>query len=204
MLGKRSPQGDLFGADTQYLKFVLVLRSEEASLLRRVAGEVSFYGFLAREGGRLFRDEDFAALYCEDNGRTSVPPSLLAIALLLQTHDRVSDEEAKRRADFDLRWKVALGVEIDTCLRATHRQARPFAKSTLQLFRAQLVIHEGARAIFVRSLEYAKGLGYLKGRRMRVVQTWRRRWRMARPCGWLGRRPPWRSWLGSTGRHPGG
>jgi len=153
MLGKRSPQGDLFTADTQYLEFV---------------GEDSFYGFLAREGGRLFRGEDFAALYCEDNGRTSVPPSLLAIALLLQTHDRVSDGEAKARADFDLRWKVALGIEIDT---------RPFAKSTLQCFRAQLVIHEGARQLFRRSLEYAKGLGHLKGRKMRVVQSWRRRWR---------------------------
>ena len=106
MLGKRSPQGDLFGADTQYLRFV---------------GEDSFYGFLAREGRKLFRDEEFAAMYCLDNGRTSVPPSRLAMALLLQTHDRVSDEEAKARADFDLRWKVALGIEIDT---------RPFAKST--------------------------------------------------------------------------
>jgi len=145
VLGKRSPQGDLFGADRQYLKFV---------------GEDSFYGFLAREGRKLFRDEDFAAFYCLDNGRTSVPPSLLAIALLLQTHDRVSDEEAKARADFDLRWKVALGIEIDT---------RPFAKSTLQMFRAQLVIHEGARAIFCRSLEYAKGLGHLRRRRMRAA-----------------------------------
>ena len=45
-----------------------------------------------------------------DNGRPSVPPSLLATALLLQTYDGVSDEEAKARADFDLRWKVALGV----------------------------------------------------------------------------------------------
>jgi len=84
----------------------------------------------------------------------------LAIALLLQTHDRVSDEEAKARADFDLRWKVALGIEIDT---------RPFAKSTLQLFRAQLVIHEGARAMFVRSLEYAKSLGHLRRRRIRAA-----------------------------------
>ena len=145
MLGKRSPQGDLFTADTQYLKFV---------------GEESFYGFLAREGRKLFRDEEFAALYCLDNGRTSVPPSLLAMALLLQTHDRVSDEEAKARADFDLRWKVALGIEIDT---------RPFAKSTLQCFRAQLVIHERARAIFRRSLEYGNRLGYLRGRRMRAA-----------------------------------
>ena len=74
-----------------------------------------------------------------DNGRPSVPPSLLATALVLQTYDGVSDEEAKQRADYDLRWKVALGVELD---------ARPFAKSTLQEFRAQLIVHEQAAAIF--------------------------------------------------------
>ena len=145
MLGKRDQQTDLFTADTQYLKFV---------------GEASFYGFLARQGRELFRDEDFAALYCLDNGRTSVPPSLLCVALLLQTHDKVSDEEAKRRADYDLCWKVALGIELDT---------RPFAKSTLQLFRAQLVIHDEARAIFRSSLEYAKRVGYLKRRKLRAA-----------------------------------
>ena len=31
--------------------------------------------------------------------------SLLATALLLQTYDKVSDAEAKARADFDIRWK---------------------------------------------------------------------------------------------------
>ena len=141
MLGKRAPQTDLFTADTQYLQFV---------------GEDTFYGFLARHGRELFRDEDFAKLYCLDNGRTSVPPSRLCLALLLQAHDRVSDEEAKRRADMDLGWKVALGVGIDT---------RPFAKSTYQLFRAQLVIHGEAQAILQRSWEQAKRRGYLRKRR---------------------------------------
>ena len=42
-----------------------------------------------------------------------MPPSLLATALLLQTHDKVSDAEAKARADFDIRWKVALGIEVE-------------------------------------------------------------------------------------------
>ena len=69
-------------------------------------GRDSFYGILAS----LRRDCDFAVLYCADNGRDSVPPSLLATVLLLQAHDRVSDAEAKARADFDLRWKVALGI----------------------------------------------------------------------------------------------
>ena len=55
--------------------------------------------------GQLFSDDDFAEIYCPDNGRDSVPPSLLATALLLQTYDKVSDAEAKARADFDIRWK---------------------------------------------------------------------------------------------------
>ena len=42
----------------------------------------------------------------------SDPTSLPATAVLLQTHDKVSDAEAKARADFDIRWKVTLGIEI--------------------------------------------------------------------------------------------
>jgi hypothetical protein len=145
MLGKRSDQLGLFEADNQYLKFV---------------GENSFYGFLAKQRGKMFMDEDFIEFYCPDNGRPSVPPSLLANALLLQTHDKVSDEEAKARADYDLRWKVALGIEVGK---------RPFAKSTLQVFRAQLILKEKMRAVFIRSLEVAKQSGYLKNRRMKVV-----------------------------------
>src|SRR5438477_11289066 len=120
MLGRRSPQRGLFEADHLYLDYV---------------GRDSFYGFLASQRGALFDDDAFANLYCLDNGRASVPPSLLATALLLQTHDRVSDEEAKARADFDLRGKVALGIGLNE---------RPFAKSTLQVFRAQLIIHDQA------------------------------------------------------------
>ena len=76
-------------------------------------GKDTFYGLLASLRGRLFRDADFAEFYCADNGRDSVPPSLLATALLLQSHDKVSDAEAKARADFDIRWKVALGIEVE-------------------------------------------------------------------------------------------
>src|SRR3954463_15645781 len=135
MLGKRGSQRGLFEADTAYGAFV---------------GRDSFYGWLASQRGELFRDEAFAGLYVVNNGRPSVPPSLLAVALVLQTYDGVSDDEAKQRADYDLRWKVALGVELD---------ARPFAKSTLQEFRAQLIVHEEQAAIFRASLEAAQRRG---------------------------------------------
>lgn len=139
MLGKRSAQRGLFEADTQY---------------RDLVGANSFYAFLAGHRGEIFRDELFAGLYAPRLGRPSVPPSLLATALVLQHHDRVSDEEARERAAYDLRWKVALGIELED---------RPFAKSTLQEFRAQLILHEAQGAIFRESLELAKRQGYFKG-----------------------------------------
>ena len=111
-------------------------------------------------GVRLFQDADFAVFYCSDNGRDSVPPSLLAAALLLQTHDKVSDAEGKARADFDIRWKVALGIEVED---------RPFAKSTLQVFRAQLILHDRVRQVFESSLRLARESGYLKRRSMKVA-----------------------------------
>lgn len=145
MLGKRVATVAQREADHPYLDFV---------------GRASFYGFLAVWRERLFQDEDFAALYCADNGRPSVPPSLLATALLLQTYDGVPDKEAKARADFDLRWKVALGIDLE---------ARPFAKSTLQLFRAQLIEHEQVRAVFQRSLAFARQVGYLTRRQVTLA-----------------------------------
>src|SRR5215470_17773457 len=138
MLGQRSAQRGMFEADTLYGDFV---------------GKRTFYGYLANQRHELLRDEEFAALYCPNNARPSVPPSLLATALVLQTYDDVSDEEAKQRADYDLRWKVALGLEVET---------RPFAKSTLQEFRAQLILHDQTRSLFQRSLEHAKRQGAWK------------------------------------------
>jgi transposase len=141
VLGERGTQRGLFEADHLYTDFV---------------GRDSFYGFVASQRGVLFRDQDYAKLYCLTNGRASVPPSLLATALVLQTYARVSDEEAKQRADYDLRWKVALGIAVDE---------RPFAKSTLQEFRAQLIVHEAEGAIFQQSLEQAKRQGYFRGKK---------------------------------------
>ena len=72
----------------------------------------------------------------------------------------MSDAEAKARADFDLRWKVALGIEVED---------RPFAKSTLQVFRAQLILHGKVREVFESSLRLARESGYLKRRSMTVA-----------------------------------
>lgn len=145
MLGRQSPQGELFRPDHIYLDHV---------------GTDSFYGFLGSEGRRLFKDEDFSGMYQQGWGRPSVPPSQLAVALLLQHHDGVSDEEAIQRSAYDLRWKVALGIELDEKL---------CAKSTLQLFRAKLVLHEQYGRLFEKSVEACRKAGLLKRRKLEVA-----------------------------------
>jgi len=138
VLGRRSPQASIFDGDQIYLDHV---------------GRNTFYAFLARERHRLFRDQDYGGLYHERWGRPSVPPSTLCVALVLQTYAGCSDQEASERAAYDQRWKVALGAG---------EMERPFAKSTLQMFRAQLLVHGKEKELFEGSLEAARRASVLR------------------------------------------
>lgn len=145
MLGKRSLQVNLFTPETR---------------LRKKIGEESFYVFLADHRHELFSDDDFAMLYCKDNGRNSVPPSLLATALILQTFDRTSDQEATDRARFDQRWHLALGVSDEEV---------PFAKSSLCTFRNQLIIHKQAKLLFQKGIEHLRRHGFIKKHKIQLA-----------------------------------
>jgi hypothetical protein len=145
MLGKAPTQRALFSPDNLYVRQIK---------------ENSFYRFLSAHRHEIFRDDDYASLYCLTNGRTSVPPSVLASACVLQAYTRVSDDEAMQRATYDVRWAVALGTEL---------AEQPFAKSTLQEFRAKLILNEQAMALFQRSLDYARERGHLKNKKMKVA-----------------------------------
>jgi len=120
----------------------------------------SFHAQLAEAAPRLFRDEDFAALYADGIGRPSVPPSQLALVVLMQNEAGVSDAEAVERTGCDLRWSAVLrrGAGEALC-----------AKSTLQLFRSQMVVHRAAREILCKSIEEARRAGLLKDKALRVA-----------------------------------
>ena len=145
MLGQASAQCDIFSTENSYCDKIK---------------ENSFYRFLCERRTEIFRDHDYETLYCSNNGRNSVPPSVLATACVLQSYDRLSDAETVARATYDVRWAVALGTELGE---------QPFAKSTLQEFRAKLILNEQALTIFQRSLTYARQKGYLKSKRMKVA-----------------------------------
>src|SRR5947209_4614420 len=145
MMGERCAQDKLFAADHIYLDFV---------------GRDTLYGYLAQHRGRLFRDEDFAILYCRNNGRPSVPPSLAVSILFLRAYDSVSFVEAIERTKYDLRWKVALGLEMEEV---------PIQKSALQEFQARLVLHEQGEALLKKSIDEARRAGYVTSRKIRVA-----------------------------------
>ena len=145
MMGKCSPQGRVFAADQLYVDHV---------------GRETIYGYLAQHRQHLFRDEDFAALYCPDNGRTSVPPSLAVSMLFLRAYEGVSFAEAVERTKYDLRWKVALGLEMEEV---------PMPKSALQEFEAKLVLHQMGEALLKKSIEEARRAGYWPRRKIRVA-----------------------------------
>jgi len=145
MMGERSAQDKLFAADHIYLDYV---------------GRETLYGYLAQHRGQLFRDEDFAILYCRDNGRPSVPPSVAVSILFLRAYDSVSFVEAIERTKYDLRWKVALGLEMEEV---------PIQKSALQEFQARLVLHEQGEALLKKSIDEARRAGYVTSRKIRVA-----------------------------------
>jgi hypothetical protein len=138
MLGKRKAQRDLF---------------DVGNVFPIALDPASFYGPLARAADQLFRDEDFAPCYADGIGRPSTPPSLLALLTLMHHECGCSDLEAVERAGYDLRWAAVLRRAAGTPL---------CAKSTFQLFRAHLILHDGVRTVFEQSIAEARRAGLLK------------------------------------------
>ena len=151
MLGKRSDQKGLWEADRLYLDYV---------------GQDTCYGLLASLRGQLFSDDDFAEIYGPDNGpgqRAAQPAGHgAAVADLRPGERRRGQGEGRLRHPLeepalghDQGWRWGLRLRIDPLPRVPFAKSTlcqeyplprvPFAKSTLQLFRAQLILHEKVR-----------------------------------------------------------
>src|SRR5947209_4623696 len=139
MMGKRKLTGTLFDVGN-----VFAFRPKPGT----------FHAQLAEAAPRLFQDEAFQDLYDPRRGRYSVPPSELALLLLLQAEAGCSDAETLERSACDLRWCAVLRKAAGAPL---------CAKSTFQEFRARLVLDERADTVLKTSLAEAKRAGLLKG-----------------------------------------
>jgi transposase len=118
--------------------------------------ERSVYRLLHAERDRLFGDELFADLYVH-RGRRSVPPSILAVVMVLQRLEGCSDREACDRFAYDLRWRYAAGVDD---------QQGGFAHTVLVELRARLRRSADPDRIFRVTTELARQLGLVGVRRV--------------------------------------
>jgi hypothetical protein len=123
--------------------------------------EGSVYRFLARERARLFPPELFADLF-ESTGRRSVPPSILAVVMVLQRLEGLSDREAADRFAFDVRWRYAAGVADAVA----GEETASFAHTVLVDFRARLRRSADPDRIFRVTCELARQVGLVGVKRV--------------------------------------
>jgi hypothetical protein len=102
---------------------------DAAALVGHLVPEGGMFAFLAEHRGEVFPDDGFADLFPSGRGRPSMPGSVAASILTLQTLLDLSDAETAEAARCDLRWKVATVMALD------HKGFHP---STLTYWRQRL------------------------------------------------------------------
>ena len=98
MLRKEGYQTKFVYSDEIYNRLI-----DKNSLLERINQEFDF----------SFINEEVKDVYCEDNGRPSIPPVILYKATLIQRLKGLSDEEMERVAKYDIEIKHFLGIPIE-------------------------------------------------------------------------------------------
>lgn len=120
------------------------------------------FAFLAAHRRDVFADKDFDDLFPSGKGRPSIPASVMASVLVLQTLHDLSDRETAEAARCDLRWKVATGMALD----------HPgFDPSTLVYWRKRIAKSSRPHRINEAVRRVVEQTGVLRGRRRRAVDS---------------------------------
>ena len=123
------------------------------------------FEFLAGHGREdLFPDVVFEDLFPSGKGRPSIPASVMASILVLQSLHDLSDRETAEAARCDLRWKVATGMALDDA---------GFDASTLVYWRRRLATSQRPHRINDAVKNVIEQTGVLRGRRKRAVDSTR-------------------------------
>src|SRR5258708_37690826 len=118
----------------------------------------SMFAFLAAHRAEVFPDEEFADLFPSGRGRPSIPATVMAAVIALQTLHDYSDRETAEAVRFDVRWKVACGLAVDD---------EGFDPSTLVYWRRRIAESERPHRVNDAIRLIGEQTGVLKGRRAR-------------------------------------
>jgi hypothetical protein len=125
---------------------------QEQVLRRRLTRTGKLFGFLRDHRRELFDDEfqeELESMYRDTGaGRDPVPPAILAMAVLLQAYEGVSDAEAVEMTVVDLRWQMVLD--------RLGSDKPAFGQGTLSAFRERLIRTDMDRRLLERTSEFAR------------------------------------------------
>jgi hypothetical protein len=125
---------------------------QERALLSRLKKHRKLFAFLREHRHELFDapfQEELEGMYRETGaGKEPVRPALMAMAVLLQGYERVSDAEAVERTIIDLRWQMVLD-------RLGSGDAA-FSQGAFQEFRQRMIRTDMDRRLLERTVELAR------------------------------------------------
>lgn len=131
-----------------------------ATKLRKAS---AFYRFLWEVRNDLFDakfQDELVASY-QPRGQDPCPPALLAMVMLLQRYDGLSDADAVDAAENDRRWQLVLGT--------LGGDSAPFGQGTLVRFRVRAISHDFDKRLVDRTVELAKATGGFGWKQLRVA-----------------------------------
>ena len=139
-------------------------RSEaEKKVAAKLRKASAFYRFLWSIRGELFSAEfqdELVASY-QPRGQEPCPPALLAMVMLLQRYDCLSDADAVDAAENDRRWQLVLGT--------LGQDQAPFGQGTLVRFRMRAISNDLDKRLVDRTVELAKSTGGFGWKQLRVA-----------------------------------
>ena len=150
MFRKRTAQSSIF--ESSYL----VPRKKAERLSKSWAEPFRAYAL------PLIDEEQFASLYCQDNGRPNQPVQIVFGTLILKEMFNLTDQEALDQLEFNLQWQHAL------CL--TPEEAH-LCQKTLHNFRVRLLEDDHGRRAFTETTDRILGVLGLRTERQRLDST---------------------------------
>jgi hypothetical protein len=135
----------------------------EQAVAKRLRASSKFYRFLWEIRGELFADgfeEELIKAY-QPRGQDPCPPALVAMVMLLQRYEGLSDADAVDAAENDRRWQLVLGT--------LGEEKAPFGQGTLVRFRVRATEHDLDKKLVDRTVELGKKSGKFGWQRLRAA-----------------------------------
>ena len=136
----------------RYKAHSLIIPEKTKIVAQAAFAKGNVYLTMRDELGQFFSDEDFAEMFSHA-GQPGEAPGNLALVLVMQKMEGLSDRQTAEAVRARIDWKYALGLELEDT---------GFEQSVLSRFRQRLIENEGEREILAKILDCLENRGLIK------------------------------------------